>query len=360
MKDIEKRAAEALRETLSRIPFLKILEITETARIPGSRIKENKEADAALIARVRVPSSGDQLLVIEVENSGQPRFVNRAINHFLRHKDRFRNAYCIIMAPYISPRSAEICRSEGRGYIDFSGNCSLSFKNVFIEKSNYPSLFQEKRELGSLFSPRATRILRVLLDNPGKIWKVQELSRKAKVSLGLASNIKKKLMEQEFVTDTKDGITVKEPEQLLSKWAENYLYEANMIRSYYSMKSIAVLESEIAGFCKKKGISYGLAGFSGAARLAPAVRYQQAMIFIESDAIGLIESSMKIKPADRGANISLWSPYDEYVFYGSREVNGIGIVSPVQLYLDLNRYPGRGKEAAEALLEEVIRPAWKI
>jgi hypothetical protein len=41
-------------------------------------------------------------------------------------------------------------------------------------------------------------------------------------------------------------------------------------------------------------------------------------------------------------------------------MNGIRIVSPEQLYLDLNRHPGRGREAAEAILEEVLKRKWQI
>jgi hypothetical protein len=46
------------------------------------------------------------------------------------------------------------------------------------------------------------------------------------------------------------------------------------------------------------------------------------------------------------------------VFFAAEEIDKITIVSPVQLYLDLNNYPGRGKEAADAILDEVIRPTW--
>jgi hypothetical protein len=65
-------------------------------------------------------------------------------------------------------------------------------------------------------------------------------------------------------------------------------------------------------------------------------------------------------PAERGANVSLWKPSDESVFFAAKEIDKIKIASPVQLYLDLNKYPGRGKEAAGAILDEVIRLTWQI
>jgi hypothetical protein len=354
----EKKATDVLSEVLSRVPFLSVQEIERNAVVPALEKYPTKLAEIDILARLRSSSSEEQLLIVEVKNNGQPSYVNRAIDQLSRYKVNFPDAYFVFMAPYISPRSAEICKRQGIGYIDFSGNCNLSFKNVFIERNNYPSLFQEKRELRSLFFPKATRVLRVLLEDPGRLWKVNELANKAKVSLGLASNIKKRLLEQAFIEELTEGVKLKEPEQLLKKWSENYSYEDNEISSYYSMKSMADVESEIAEVCKNEGIQYALTGFSGAARLAPSVRYQQAMIFVDVDNTEKITNRLNLKPGERGANISLWKPYDVYVFYSAKEIDNIKIVSPEQIYLDLNKYPGRGKEAAEAILDEVLRHKW--
>lgn len=53
----------------------------------------------------------------------------------------------------------------------------------------------ERRPLRSIFAAplRASRVLRVLLDDPKRAWQVQQLVRKAKVSLGLASKVKQNL-----------------------------------------------------------------------------------------------------------------------------------------------------------------------
>jgi hypothetical protein len=36
------------------------------------------------------------------------------------------------------------------------------------------------------------------------------------------------------------------------------------------------------------------------------------------------------------------------------------IVSLIQIYLDLKSYKGRGEEAAEVLLRDVIKPKWVV
>lgn len=56
--------------------------------------------------------------------------------------------------------------------------------------------------------------------------------------------------------------------------------------------------------------------------------------------------------------LSARNAVDKGVYYGARDFAGIQVVSPVQVYLDLLGYRGRGKEAAKELLEQVIRPSW--
>lgn len=75
--------------------------------------------------------------------------------------------------------------------------------------------------------------------------------------------------------------------------------------------------------------------------------------------LDIVTSRLHLKAVSSGANVSLLTPYDEGVFYGARDCEGIRVVSPVQLYLDLHGFRGRGEEAAKVLLEEVITPQWQ-
>jgi hypothetical protein len=65
--------------------------------------------------------------------------------------------------------------------------------------------------------------------------------------------------------------------------------------------------------------------------------------------------ALGVSPTEKSGNVKLVIPYDEGVFYSSRRLNGVMIVSPVQLYVDLYNYPGRGEEAAQKLLEKIAK-----
>ena len=82
------------------------------------------------------------------------------------HSRELPDAYPVAVSAYISPQSAPLLKQERLGYLDLSGNCYLAFDNVLIEKEGKPNLRPSTRPLKSLFAPRATRVVRVLLAEP--------------------------------------------------------------------------------------------------------------------------------------------------------------------------------------------------
>ena len=145
---------------------------------------------------------------------------------------------------------------------------------------------------------------------------------------------------------------------LITEWANNYRIERNTTREYYSLQPTPTMEAELAEASRKIGVKLAFSGFSGAVRFAPAVRYQRVTAYVLDNVAALVDR-LGLKPVSRGANVTISEPYDEGVLYGTREIEGAPVVSPIQLYLDLAKIKGRGEEAATAILEEVIKPTWR-
>jgi hypothetical protein len=340
---METTVQNILRSVLEKVPFLKIVSID----------RERNGVDFVVNLTI---NNNKQVLIVELKNNGQPRMAREAVNQLIRYRDSFPNAYSIFMAPYISPQAAEICLKDGVGYIDFAGNSYLSFGQVYIEQTGRPNPFKKKRGLTSLYSPKASRVLRVLMNNPGRNWKIQDLANEAKVSLGQIANVKKLLLDREWIAQ-QNGFSLIEPWKLLEGWSEVYTYRKNQVRNFYSLQSIPEIEAEIAQVCNAKEIEYALTGFSAAARFAPAVRYNRAMAYVSNMPEDVLVM-LNLKEVESGANVMLLGPYDEGVFYGTQVIDNIRIVSSLQIYLDLKGYKGRGEEAAEVLLRDVIKPRW--
>jgi len=270
--------------------------------------------------------------------------------------------YPMFIAPYISPSAAAICEQYKVGYFDLAGNCRLTFDQVYIRREGFPNPSVQKRDLRSLYSPKAERVLRVLLTAGKRNWRMQELADEGNVSLGQAANVKKLLSDREWIDAKAGGVRLRSLDDavlpMLTEWAENYRMERSTASEYYSLKPIPQTEAELASASLGVNARIAFSGFSGAARFAPAVRYQRVTAYVVGDQTALA-NRLGLKLVSSGANVTLIEPYDEGVLYGAKEVEGAPVVSPVQLYIDLTQTKGRGEEAASAIMEEVIKPQWR-
>ena len=341
----ETTAAQALWDCLKEIPFLQLMDISPAEEASGPDFR----VDARLQNRPLT-------ILVEYKSSGQPRLAREAALQIKEYLARGLGDYGIFTAPYISPEAAAVCKKAGIGYLDLAGNCLLSFETIFIQREGKPNSNLKRRQLRSLYSAKAERILRVLLTQPQIGWKTETLAEAAQVSFGQVSNVKKFLADREWLSDKETGIRLSNPKTVLDEWALQYRFRRNQVVDYYTLNEMNETEYQLAEACQKKGMRYALTAFSGAARLAPAVRYQRAMTYVDGDLDSLADS-LGWKQVSSGANVSLLVPYDEGVFFDSREIDEMVIATPVQIYLDLQSQRGRGQEAAEAI-RKVIEQTW--
>ena len=128
-------------------------------RIPSVTVEAiaAEEAEQGRYLRVQVGSPGraSRVLMCAFKDSGQPRWARQAINQLSEDRSD-PNSYCVFIAPYISPQVAELCARAGVGFVDLAGNCRLSFDGVYIEREGRPNPKPQRRELRSLFAPKAT------------------------------------------------------------------------------------------------------------------------------------------------------------------------------------------------------------
>jgi hypothetical protein len=341
----EQAAFQALKECLEEIPFLQLTDIPtlENASGPDFRME------------VRIQKRSLTILA-GYKSSGQPRLAREVALQIKYWLDKGEGDYGVFTAPYISPETAAICKDFGIGYLDLAGNCLLSFETIYVHKEGKPNSNIQRRELRSLYSPKAERILRILLSRPQQGWKTKILAEAAQVSFGQVANVKKLLLDREWLTQNGDGIRLKSPRTVLDEWTDQYRFSRNQMMNFYTLLEVAESEYHLAEVCQRQGIRYALTAFSGAARLAPAVRYQRVIAFVDGD-INALTDSLGWKPVTSGANVNLLVPYDEGVFFENRELGGTQVAAPVQIFLDLQSYRGRGQEAAQAI-RKVIEQSW--
>jgi hypothetical protein len=190
---------------------------------------------------------------------------------------------------------------------------------------------------------------------------VRELAEEAQISLGLAFKVKRVLLDQALLEERDRRLYVKDAKGLLEAWANRYQGPTDRM-ALYVMKPPAEAERLLAEVCASKGLRCALTDLAGAWRIAPAVRYHQSTAYIEPAegvaSVGNLVQDLRAKRVDSGANLVLQVGPDPFVLYQAREIGGVPVASPLQIYLDLHRQPGRGEDAAQEILEREIAPKW--
>src|SRR6059036_4250772 len=167
--EIRRQVAQRLRELF---PKAKAWEELSDLRIAG------KPIDVAVKFRL---GEVERLLAVEVSPLGQPRHIRAVVTRLAEVRRELPTAYPVAAATYIGPQSARILKDNNLGYVDLSGNCYLAFDQVLIEKEGKRNLRPSTRPLRSLFAPRATRVVRVLLAEPQRAWRLEERSEERRV-----------------------------------------------------------------------------------------------------------------------------------------------------------------------------------
>jgi hypothetical protein len=341
--DIRNLAAQRVRDLLSRASDW---EQSVDVKVGGQT--------ADLLMKFRM---GDRphTLVLGVTSLGQPRHVREAVTRLSEIRRALPDAYPVAVSPYISPQSAALLKRSGLGYLDLSGNCHLSFENILIEKEGKPNLRPANRPLKSLFAPRATRVVRVVLVDPQHAWRLEELAKAAEVSLGHAHNVVKRLEELSWVErNSQQRIQLTRPAELLEAWVEAYSYRQNDVQAYFSGERIARgLVVELGRAAHEARRRYAFTLHSGAALVAPNVRFPAIHCYLEGDPEP-VARALGLRPGEGEGNVYFLTPYDHGVFYAPLAKGGLPVVCLPQLYADLYHYERRGREQAAHLRREAM------
>jgi hypothetical protein len=299
-------------------------------------------------------SRAEKRLLCEVKARGEPRILREAAYQLQRHLTAGATGYPVVVAPYVSGRGRQVCKENGIGFLDLSGNACLDLGDVYFEVEGKPNRYKALRQPKSLFQGRSERVLRALLADPNRTWTLRELAAEVGISLGYASEITHRLDEQEWAERGQTGgLRLVAPTDLLDRWREEYTYRRSPITGLYGLGEVADLERAVANYCQEQGINYAFTLFSGANLIAPFTRYLQIAFYCTGNPAALQES-LGFKPVPSGANVLVLRPYDVGVFYGAQQVRDRRVVGNIQLYLDLYGYKGRGREQAAFLREQVI------
>lgn len=241
-REIEEQAVKALRSLLERSPEIKLGEVVFEPPI-GRRHPVNILASISAFGR-------QHKIACEVRSNGQPRHVHNAILYIRDYVASLDfDATPTVISPFLSKQSRALCVDYRVGYLDFHGNAYLQVPGILIDVGVPEEPPAERRDLKSLVRPKAAHILRVMLRQPERAWRVTELAHAANASVGHVSNVRRALLGREWAEELTDGVVLANLQALLDAWRVAYRRpEGEVERLYTSLHGMAFQETAKAIF----------------------------------------------------------------------------------------------------------------
>lgn len=348
--EVEQRTVDMLRSLFARNPAIEIGGIALVPRIGSGHPVDVLASISALGRHHRI--------ACEVSSNGQPSHVRNAV---LRVRDHVANlefdAAPMVAAPFLSERSRALCLEYGVGYLDLHGNAYLQVGGILIDVSVPGKPSADRRELKSLFRPKAARILRTMLRDPGRAWRVADLALAANASLGHVSNVRRALLEREWAEGLSEGVALTNHDAVLDAWRSAYCPVAGQVEKLYtSLHSMAIEDVAKTIFSlHPRRRSLAFASFSAARWLAPYGRTGTEYFFADREGAAQIAAQLRASGVDKGENVNIRILKDQEILADAIEpAPGIVCTDPIQTYLDLSASGERGVESADYLRHKVL------
>lgn len=265
---------------------------------------------------------------------------------------------------------AQVCEEQGWSWYDLAGNCRLSLPGVLeVQRSGHRLKRRQRPPRANLGTTEAARVIRALLvpENANLRWTQRTLSEacKPKASIGLVNKLARYLRDEgylEYLPLPDEGFRLRDPVGLLTAWRESYRFDRHKRLGYFTLMQGQKLQTALSELGEKRQGNVAYAAFSAADFQAPHVRQPKTWLYVSGSDLPLMERLLEAKPVDSGENLVILVPWDEGVFFlaapGSDKRGLMQSTHPVQTYVDLCHVGGRGTEAAAALLEKSLLPAW--
>lgn len=364
---LERGLAVALRKVLDQVDWLRGWEMVET--------KGGKEQGWDLLARLPLSDGSKALLSVVCKKDLRPSVFRQFVDRPFPSPGHSKVVVRVLGLASVSPRIAELCAENGWSWLDLAGNCRLDIPGLLhVHRTGIPSVHRRPKPLANLSTPEAGRVIRALLhpEHTGMRWTQRYLAEHfgamerpiPEPSLGLVNKVVRHLRDEAFIEELPNGgFRVRDPMKLLFAWRNVYRFDRHERHNYFTLLQGKRFHEALANFGAQVGGFAAYAAFSAADFQAPHVRQPKTWLFVQRQGIARFEKAIEAKQVKSGESLVVLIPDDDGVFYlcdgGMLGENRLACTNEVQTYVDLGHCGGRGAEAAEAVLEQCLKPKWK-
>jgi hypothetical protein len=261
----------------------------------------------------------------------------------------------LVVAPYLGDRARELLAQAGASYADATGNLRVvvSSPAIFLEgRGSDRDPDRTPRALQSLRGAAAGRVVRALVEVELPLG-VRALANAAATPLGTVSRVVSFLETEALLTrDAEKRVVTVDAPALLARWAKDYvLTESNKLHTFLEPRGLPALWPKLQRLSR-----YAATGSVAGPGIAPT---RIAMLYVDDP--DEAARTLGLVPAEAGANVWLFRPFDEVVYTrtrrrviaGAADPAEVVTVSEAQAVVDLASAPGRGPQESEALVAQM-------
>jgi len=302
-------------------------------------------------------NAGRYEFIVDIKSGSNSAQITSAIQFLKNNRIQPRESLIpLIVVPFMGDVGRKLCEDSGVSWVDLSGNADIFAPNLRILVHGQPNLYKSLGRPSSPFAPKSARIARWLLINADKSITQRELSFATNMDEGFTSRIVSRLEAKELISRKKDGsIIVPDPDLLLDSWREEYDLKKNrIIKGHIAVRSSNEIIQKISDYLLEKDIKHAATGLSGAWLYSKFSGFRIVTFYIDRQLSKDLTRILGFREEEGGSNVWFVIPKDEGVFHGSKKVENVNCVHPVQIYLDLFGHPERAMEAANDLRKNFL------
>lgn len=270
----------------------------------------------------------------------------------------------LVVLDHAGDREREELRTAGVNFVDLAGPVHLNLPFLVVDRDRPLPVVQTERRR---FTTTTEQVIHTLLTTtPHDVWSTRELAEAAAVSPAAVSRATRDLLRLGLIANdapgarTRSRIRVPDRERLLLAWAEqNHWAEHPRVDVLAPIGSARRWLMEVD---RRLDVRWALTLDAGAALYAPHAAETDIHMYVDvEDTKTLPALALELEAESSArANLHLMLPRDPGAVWGRIERRqGLPVVEPHRLVVDLWNYPIRGREQAEHLIETILRPRWE-
>jgi hypothetical protein len=263
----------------------------------------------------------------------------------------------LLVAPRISPRSRRLLDESGISWIEAdSGDARIVAGDIFIERSSegasgrWRPEDERRRWVADPFSGAALRVVRWLLIEPDRGWKLSDMAGRAGVTSAFVSRVFNTLARDAFIEKGRGATRLSDRDGLLDAWVAAAAPPEQRFERAIVHPGIL---NEIAAFGSEPGpvpdATFALTAEVAAEQIAPFASWNTIEMYVRE--VEGWDERLRLRAVPRGGNFVLIVPSDPGVFDGAVSVQRLVLASRPQVYVDLKRRGGAAADTADFLKE---------